>query len=71
MTDVIDLAARRGRRRPPQEREDQYEDALAVLDDILNLSDGQALFVFNVRGKLRSAKVRGSRFYEVDPESLL
>lgn len=70
MANVIDLTSRIQQLKCNQEQEDQYDDALEVLDDILNLTDGQALFVFNIKGKLRATKVRGSRF-EVNPEELV
>lgn len=70
MADIIDFSRRLQQLREQQAEADQYEDALEVLDSILNLTDGQALFVFNVRGQLRSTKVRGSRFYEIDPDRL-
>lgn len=71
MADILDLSRRLEQRRQQQEEADQYDDALEVLNDILSLADGQALFIFNIRGKLKATRVSGSRFYQVDPDSLV
>ena len=66
MDKLIDLTSVIQKRQRQEEERDRYLEASEVLDQILNLPEGQVLLVFNIRGVLSCTTVSGTRFFRCD-----